>query len=86
MARSAGALNISLVFVISNSFAAYNSKITNGSAITDHNFFFLSCSHQVFLPPYLMGPRKLERLVWGDDPLPTSPESASLCEEAEGDL
>ena len=39
MARSAGALNIFLVFVISNSFAAYNSKITNESAITDHNFF-----------------------------------------------
>ena len=42
MARSAGALNILLVFVILNSFAAYNSKITNESAITDYNFFLLT--------------------------------------------
>ena len=30
---------------------------------------YLFCSHQVFWPPYLTGPLKLERLVWGGDPI-----------------
>ena len=32
--------------------------------------FVLFCSHQVFWPPYLTGPLKLKRLVWGGDPIP----------------
>ena len=32
--------------------------------------FVLFCSHQVFWPPHLTGPLKLERLVWGGDPIP----------------
>ena len=32
------------------------------------------CSHQVFWPPYLTGPLKLERLVWGGDPIPMPAE------------